>query len=83
MSSRLRYWSGKLTLLCILLCGLVLSGCATSPKAFDTTEAVLASASGYYEEGIVVELADGSKIKFEGPTYVLSAETYRALMLTE
>lgn len=83
MNLKLRYLSVKLMSLCTLLCGIVLSGCVTKPTPFETTGVVLATATGYYEDGIVVELVDGRKVQFEGPTYVMSAETYRALMLSE
>jgi hypothetical protein len=65
-------------LICTTVCAFALSGCVSTSK----TETVIRSQKGYYPIGCKVCAPDGRTDEYTEPTYVLSVEAYRALMLS-
>lgn len=71
------------TWLSISVCALSLCGCAGDGTLRDRQDAVIGAGSAYHPRGCDVrDLGDpeAAPVRWEGPTYVLPAETYKALM---
>lgn len=71
------------TLLSIAAFALTLSGCAASSTASESQAAIIGSGSAYYPGGCITSDSDGDSPRtWEGPVYILPADTYRELLLT-
>lgn len=71
------------TLLFIVASALTLSGCAASSTASESQAAIIGAGSAYYPDGCITSDPGGTSPRtWEGPVYILPADTYREILLT-